>query len=188
MKKFKLIIAVTGASGSTYANELLKTLQENQDQLERVDIIFSEEALGVWNLELPGIDPHAFPFNYYKRNDFYSPPASGSNNYDAMIICPCSMGTIGRIANGISNDLITRAADVMLKERNKLILVAREAPYNSIHLQNMLTLTNAGATIFPASPSFYSLPKNMEELVKTVSDRILVKAGLEISFKGWAEE
>ncbi|MEI7594270.1 MAG: UbiX family flavin prenyltransferase [Bacteroidota bacterium] len=185
MKKLKLIIAVTGASGSIYANELLKTLVINSKQVEQVDIVFSEEALGVWKLELPSIDPMLFPFNYYKRNDFYAPCASGSNTYNAMIICPCSMGTLGRIANGISNDLITRTADVMLKERQTLILVAREAPYNSIHLQNMMNANQAGAIIFPATPSFYSLPSSIEEVIKTVTDRVLIKAGLDIKIKSW---
>ena len=185
MKKLKIIIAVTGASGSVYANEVFKTLAKNLEQLSRVDVIFSNEAISVWKHELPNIDHSNFPFNYYHRSDFYAPCASGSNDYDAMIICPCSMGTIGRIAHGISNDLITRSADVILKERKNLIIVAREAPYSEIHLQNMLSLTHAGAIIYPASPSFYQMPETIEEMAQDFTNRVLIKAGLNIKIKGW---
>lgn len=185
--KLKLILAVTGASGAVYAKNILETLTANQSQLERVDVIFSNEAISVWNHELTGCDYKAYPFNYYERADFFAPCASGSNRYDAMIICPCTMGTLGRISNGISNDLITRTADVMLKEQQKLILVARESPYNAIHLKNMLDLTKAGALIIPASPSFYSLPESIDDIIRTVTDRVLMKAGLNIDFKGWSD-
>jgi 4-hydroxy-3-polyprenylbenzoate decarboxylase len=110
--------------------------------------------------------------------DFMAPFASGSGKYDAMIICPCSMGTLGRIASGVSDDLMTRASDVMLKERRKLILVVRETPYNLIHINNMKTITEAGGIICPATPSFYSRPQNMEQLAATVTDRALELAGI----------
>ena len=183
----KFVLAVTGASGSIYAKTILDTLVKEQSQLERVDIIFSNEAISVWNHELSGLEYNSYPFNYYDRADFFAPCASGSNQYDAMIVCPCTMGTLGRLANGISSDLITRTADVMLKEQQKLILVARESPYSAIHLKNMLSLTQAGALILPASPSFYSLPQTTEAIIKTVTDRVLIKAGLNLDFKGWSE-
>jgi 4-hydroxy-3-polyprenylbenzoate decarboxylase len=124
----------------------------------------------------------------YGPNDFYAPFASGSAGYDTMVIIPCSMGTLGRIATGISDDLITRAADVILKERGRLIVVPRETPYNLIHLRNMVTLTEAGAIIMPATPSFYSLPSNMDELVDTVVNRVLDLAGIVNSGFHWGQD
>ena len=117
-----------------------------------------------------------------------APFASGSSSYSALIICPCSMGTLGRIAAGISNDLITRAADVMLKERRKLILLTRDTPLNYVHIKNMETVTLAGGIICPASPSFYSRPKNFEELARTVTNRAVSLAGLEIKSFKWNEK
>ena len=114
--------------------------------------------------------------------------ASGSAGYTAMIICPCSMGTLGRIASGVSDDLMTRAADVVLKEKQKLILVPREAPYNLIHLNNMKLLTEAGAVICPASPSFYSKPATINDVVMTVVDRALTLAGLELETSHWGDK
>jgi 4-hydroxy-3-polyprenylbenzoate decarboxylase len=111
--------------------------------------------------------------------------SSGSAGYKTMIICPCTVGTMGRIAAGLANDLITRAADVMLKERGKLILVLREMPYSLIHINNMKTLTEAGAIIFPASPSFYSKPQTIEEVVATVTDRVLDLAGFNVNRYRW---
>jgi len=123
----------------------------------------------------------------YDNKDFYAPFASGSSTFDTMIICPSSMGMLGRIANGVADDLITRAADVMLKERRKLIIVPRETPYNLIHINNMKLLTEAGAVILPATPSFYSRPKNIDELVLTVVDRIMDQAGFNINTGRWGE-
>jgi 4-hydroxy-3-polyprenylbenzoate decarboxylase len=120
------------------------------------------------------------------EKNFYTPPASGSFRHDGMVICPCSMGTAGRIAQGISNDLVTRAADVCLKERRKLILVPREMPWNLIHLRNMTQLTEAGATILPASPAWYGNPQSMEDLADTVVARILQQLGVDQTlFKEW---
>src|SRR5690606_30266509 len=155
---------VTGASGSIYAKVLFDRLVLLKDQLSEVGVVMSDNAKAVWELELGNSNFRSYPFTFYKKNDFFAPFASGSAGYDTLLICPCSMGVIGRIAGGISNDLVTRAADVILKERRKLILVPRETPYNLIHLQNMKTITEAGGIICPASPSFYSMPQSFEEL------------------------
>ena len=192
--KHKLIIGITGASGSIYGKLLLERLTGLQDQLETCGVIFSENARAVWRFELgedpdgvlhPGGGSHPGKVVFYEPTDFFAPMASGSAGYDSMIICPCTMGTLGRIASGVSTDLITRAADVMLKERKKLILVPREAPFNLIHLSNMKLLTEAGAIICTASPSFYSKPATIEALVMTVVDRVLSLAGFEVKTFNW---
>lgn len=183
--KLKIAIAVTGASGSIYAKVLLDKLMNLQGQLQEVSLVFSDNAKTVWGLELGNSDYGNYPFKFYDKNDFYAPFASGSAKYDALIICPCSMGTLARIASGISNDLITRAADVMLKERRKLIMVTRDTPLSLIHINNMKTVTEAGAIVCPASPSFYSQPKTMEQLASTVIDRVIDLAGLEQTSYRW---
>lgn len=147
--------------------------------------MFSENAKTVWKTELGNEDYQNIPFPVYEKNDFNAPFASGSGQYDTMIIVPCSMGTMGRIAHGVSGDLITRAADVMLKERRKLICVARETPYNLIHIKNMELITLAGGIICPATPSFYSNPKSVEEVASTVVDRIIDLAGMQIKTYRW---
>ena len=169
--KRKIIIAITGASGSIYAKMLLDVLSK-KNNLE-IGILLSDNAKTVWNTELENEDYNNYPFTFYNKNDFNAPFASGSAKYDTMVVIPCSMGTLGRIANGISSDLLTRAADVILKERRKLILVARETPYSLIHINNMKLITEAGGIICPATPSFYSRPKTIEEVAKTVVDRVL---------------
>ncbi len=186
MKKQKIVIGITGASGAIYAKLLLEKLLSLEDQIRDCSLIFSANAKDVWNYELGAFDPESLPFKIYDPNDFFAPMASGSSGYDTMIICPCTMGTLGRIASGVSTDLMTRAADVMLKERKKLILVPREAPYSLIHLNNMKLLTEAGAILCPASPSFYSKPSTIEELVATVIDRVLALAGFEFGSFSWA--
>ena len=181
----KIVVAVTGASGSIYARLLLDKLQSIRDQWEAVAIVMTENAKEVWRTEL-GDDNHKnYDLPFYSQQDFHAPFASGSGKYDTMIIIPCSMGTLGRIATGVSSDLITRAADVVLKERRKLICVVRETPYNLIHLKNMETLTLAGAIICPATPSFYSVPKTIEEVAATVVDRVIDLAGLKIDSFRW---
>ncbi len=185
MKKNKIIIAVTGASGAIYAKLLLQKMDSLQSQFEECVVIFSENAKAVWVYEMERFDPGTIPFTLYEPQDLFAPPASGSAGFTTMIICPGSMGTLGRIASGVSNDLITRAADVMLKERRKLILVPREMPLSLIHLNNMNTLTLAGAIICPASPSFYSKPATIEELAMTVVDRVLTLAGFEFESYRW---
>ncbi len=185
--KHKIIIAVTGASGAIYAKVLFDKLLQLNSQIEKIGVLMSENAKFVWEQELNNADYKKYPFTFYKKLDFMAPFASGSANYKIMIICPSSMGTMGRIASGISNDLTTRAADVILKERRKLIIVARETPLNLIHINNMKTITEAGGIICPATPSFYSNPKNFEELAATVIDRVLTLAGLEHNSYSWNE-
>lgn len=182
----KLVTAITGASGSIYAKLLLRELKKAKE-IEQLGIIFSTNAKEVWKYELDEEIPDFSPFKVYDKNDFFAPFASGSAGYDAMIICPCSMGTLSRIASGTSNDLITRAADVMLKERKKLILVPRETPLNLIHINNMKTLTETGAVICPAVPSFYSKPQNIEKLALTVVHRILSLTGINTNSYRWGE-
>lgn len=185
--KRKIIIAITGASGSLYAKVLINKLLSIKEQIDEAGIIFSGNAKNIWNYELNEKFTAISPLQEYEPNDFYAPFASGSCSFDTMIICPCSMGALGRIASGTSEDLITRAADVILKERRKLILVPREMPYNLIHLENMKSVTLAGGIICPASPSFYSKPETIEELVVTVIERILILAGFKIPLYIWGE-
>ncbi|MGZ3885367.1 MAG: UbiX family flavin prenyltransferase [Bacteroidia bacterium] len=187
-QKHKIVIAITGASGSIYAKVLLDKLQQLGDQVEAAGVVMSDNAKQVWEYELKNSNFSAYPFTYYGKNDFMAPFASGSAKYTTMIICPCSMGTLARIASGLSNDLITRAADVMLKERRKLILVTRDTPLSLIHINNMKTVTEAGAIICPASPSFYSLPDSFEKLAATVVDRVIDLSGLRNDAYRWNEK
>ena len=186
--RHKIVIAITGASGSIYAKVLLQKLQDLKDQIETVGIVMSDNAKDVWKFELGNSDFEKLPFTIYNKSDFFAPFASGSAKYNTMIICPCSMGTLARIASGISNDLTTRAADVILKERRKLILVTRDTPLSLIHINNMKTVTEAGGIICPASPSFYSKPQSFEELAATVVDRVIDLAGLEQKSYRWSEK
>lgn len=186
--KQKIIVGVTGASGSVYALMLFKRLMELQNQWENVSVVVTQNAEDVWKYELPDHNLRSFPFKYYYWNDFFAPPASGSAGFDSMIIIPCSMGTLGKIASGIADNLLTRAADVMLKERKKLILVTREMPYNLVHIENMKTVTLAGGIICPASPSFYSLPQNQNDILFTVVDKTLSLCGFQFSFFQWGNK
>lgn len=183
--KNKIVVAITGASGSVYAKLLLDKLQQLQDQLQEVAVVMSDNAKQVWQFELDDTGHGNYPFRYYAKNDFMAPFASGSAKFDTMVVVPCSMGTLGRIAAGVSDDLITRAADVILKERRKLILVVRDTPLNLIHIRNMATVTEAGGIICPATPSYYSKPKTIEELAMTVVDRIIDLIGLENQSYRW---
>ena len=183
----KIAVAVTGASGSVYAKVLLAQLERLKDQVGEVGVVWSDNAYTVWEHELGNKDYEKVPFRKWEKNDFFAPFASGSSSYEALIICPCSMGTLGRIAGGISNDLVTRAADVMLKERRKLICVVRETPYNLIHLRNMTAVTEAGGIICPATPSFYSKPQTIEDAAYTVIHRVLQLAGLNAEGYRWGE-
>ena len=183
----KIAVAVTGASGSLYAKRLLEKIMALKDQVSEVSLVWSSNAKTVWEHELGDKSFEHLPFRTYAPNDFMAPFASGSASYQALIICPCSMGTVGRIASGISNDLITRTADVMLKERRKLICVVRETPYNLIHLKNMTAVTEAGGIICPATPSFYSNPKTIEAAVDTVIDRVLQLSGIKVDSYRWQE-
>lgn len=215
MNHRKIIVAITGASGTVYAMKLLERLRglpdagtvqaaylEEQghvqgqteqlrllpEQPEEVAVILTGNAEDIMLYETgAGYTPSGNE-RLWSNKDFNAPFASGSSSYDTMIICPSSMGMVGRIAHGVSDDLITRAADVMLKERRRLILVPRETPYSLIHINNMKLLTEAGAIICPATPSFYSRPQTIDDLVMTVIDRVLTLAGFSIDTFRWNEE
>ncbi|MCH2082420.1 MAG: UbiX family flavin prenyltransferase [Saprospiraceae bacterium] len=183
----KIVVGIGGSSGSIYAKVLLDRLKNLKDQTQAVGVVMTENAKFNWKYELGNEDYNNYPFSFFEKSDFMAPFASGSAKYGSMIICPCSMGLMGRVAHGISNDLITRAADVILKERRKLIMVIRETPFSLIHINNMKTITEAGGIICPAIPSFYSQPKTMEEIVATVVDRALDLAGLQLNTYRWGE-
>ncbi len=182
MQTSKIAVAVTGASGAIYAKRLLHHLATIPAE---VHLVWSANARTVWQQEL-GDESHSdHPFKVWDKGDFFAPFASGSAGFDALIICPCSMGTLGRISAGISNDLITRAADVMLKERRRLICVVRETPYNLIHLRAMTAVTEAGGIICPATPSFYSRPQTLDAAADTVVQRVLQLARLPVDGYRW---
>lgn len=183
----KIIVAVTGASGSVYALKLLGKLSGLKIPPAEIAVVFSDTAKEIWEHETGQKYIPVPPARVFENNNFFAPFASGSSTYSTMIICPASLGTLGRIANGVSDDLISRAADVMLKERRKLILVPRETPYNLIHIKNMEVLTLAGAVICPATPSFYSKPQTIDDLVMTVVNRIISLAGYESDSYHWME-
>ncbi|WP_315821711.1 UbiX family flavin prenyltransferase [Paraflavitalea speifideaquila] len=198
----KIVLAITGASGSIYPKLLLEKLLTIGKQWEELGVVMTENAKQVWETELGNADykdlmdfaDKAVTGNgkrrikFYSTMDFNAPFASGSGRYNTVIIAPCSMGTLGRIATGVSTDLITRAADVVLKERRKLICMIRDTPYNLIHIRNMETVTLAGGIICPASPSFYSKPTTIEAVAATVADRVLDLAGLDISTYRWGKK
>lgn len=184
----KIVVAITGSSGSIYAKVLLDKLAGLKAQWESVGVVLSDNARVNWELEIGPVSFESYPFTFYAKNDFYAPFASGSARYDTMIVCPCSMGTLSRIATGISNDLVTRAADVILKERRRLILVPRDTPLSLIHINNMKAVTEAGGIICPASPSFYSKPQTIPEVAATVVDRVLDLAGFDLKSYRWGEE
>ena len=184
----KIVISISGASGSIYAKVLLDRLAQLREQWEAVGVVLSNNAAINWELEIGPVDFSHYPFQFYDKNDFNAPFASGSAHYDTMIVCPCSMGMLARIATGVSTDLATRAADVILKERRRLILLTRDTPLSLIHINNMKTITEAGGIICPASPSFYSHPDSIEAVAATVTDRILDLAGFQINSYRWGEK
>ncbi len=181
----KIVVAITGASGIIYSKLLLENLVKLKKQIKEIALIFSKNAKDVCLQEMGEDVFNKFNFPIYKNDNFFVPFASGSSVYDAFVICPCSMGTLGRIASGISNDLITRTADVILKERKKLILITREMPLNLIQIENMRKITLSGGIICPASPSFYSKAKTIDDLAFTVVDRIIDLIGLENKTFRW---
>jgi len=199
----ELTLAITGASGAIYAYRTLLRLVANQ-QVERVNLIMSDAACIVARVELGvdlregdgrainawlGLDATSKRVRVHRIKNLAAPPASGSYLQAGMIIAPCSMGTLGAIASGAGYNLIHRAADVTLKEGRKLIIVPREAPYNQIHLENMLRLSNAGARIIPASPSFYHRPTTIDELVDHLVFRVLDQFGLgKAQTSRWGQE
>ena len=181
----KIAVAITGASGAIYAKLMLQKLSALKEQVSGLSVVMTDNAKTVWQTELDDHSYDSFDAKYFTTKDFSAPFASGSAKYDELIIIPCSMGTLGRIAAGISNDLISRAADVMLKERKKLVCVIRDTPYNLIHIRNMETVTLAGGIICPASPSFYSKPDTIEKAATTVVDRVIDLVGLDASSFRW---
>ena len=173
----RLVVGVSGASGAPYAKRLLDFLAEHGAASGvSVDLVFTQTGKQVWKQEI-GAEPK-YPFTVWKNQDFTAPFASGSALYDAMVVVPCSAGALARIAYGISVDLVGRAADVMLKERKKLVLVLRETPVSLVHARAMTQVIEAGAFVMPASPSFYSGPKTIAQLVDTVVARVLDRLGL----------
>lgn len=183
----KIIVAIGGSSGSIYAKILLDRLKVIVNQTEAIGVVMSDNAIYNWELEIGPWSKDEYPFTFYNKMDFKAPFASGSAKYEVMLICPCSMGLLGRIAAGISTDLTTRAADVILKERRKLIVVTREMPLSLIHIRNMETVTLAGGIICPATPSFYGKPSTIEEVAGTVIDRVLDLSGLDWKSYRWGE-
>lgn len=171
----RIVVGVGGASGSIYARRLLDHLAQTPDV--EVAVVFTRTGRLVWEDEV-GTDPKAYPFHHYAPSDLTAPFASGSALYDAMVVVPCSASGLGRIAQGISTDLVGRAADVMLKERRPLLLVLRESPYGLPLCRNMVAATEAGAIVLPASPSFYSRPADLDAAVDTVVARVLDHLGL----------
>lgn len=187
----KIVLAITGASGSIYAKQLVDKLLTIAPQWQELAIVLTDNAKQVWETELGNTSYTNFlqaqdkKITAWSTKDFTAPFASGSGRFNTMIIAPCSMGTLGRIATGVSSDLISRAADVILKERRKLICLLRDTPYNLVHIRNMETVTLAGGIICPATPSFYSKPTTIEEVAATVTDRVLDLAGLNINTFRW---
>ena len=181
----KIVVAITAASGAIYARQLLETLVKSE-QVERIALIYSSNARAVVAHEGEQM-PCSEKIEEYDNCNLFASPASGSARWDAMVVVPSSVGTIGRVASGVSQTLIERAADVMLKERRRLIFVVRETPYSLIHLRNMTTLTEAGAVILPATPSFYSLPQNIEAVCQTVTERITAILGLNCERYEWGK-
>ncbi len=181
----KIVVAVSGASGSIYAKLLIEKLLQAKNQWNELSVVMSNNAKEIWQSELGNDDYLHYPVRHFDKYDFGAPFASGSAKYNIMIVAPCSMGTLGRIAHGVSDDLLTRAADVILKERRKLILMARDTPYSLIHIKNMELVTLAGGIICPATPSFYSNPTTIIEVVATVVDRVIDLAGIDISSYRW---
>ena len=181
-----ILVAITGASGAIYAQRLLDNLDSRQHEIHVVQSRYAPQVIAA---ELPGglrLPAGARPHNVHSMN---APFASGSNPPDAMVVIPCTMGTLGRIAHGSSEDGLLRAADVVLKEKRKLILVPRETPLSLVHVRNMELLLLAGATILPANPGFYSNPKSVQALADTVVARVLDHLGIKNQLAPrWGEE
>ena len=182
----KILVAITGASGSLYAQRLLDNLDPREHEIH---VVMSNYAHQVVATELPGGLKLPAGVTAYGLKSMNVPFASGSNPPDAMVIIPCTMGTLGRVAHGYSEDVLLRAADVALKERRKLILVPRETPISLIHVKNFELLLLAGATLIPANPSFYTGPKTIVEVVDTVVARVLDHLGVKHNLVArWTEE
>jgi len=184
---YHLILSITGASGAPYAVRFLD--KASTLPCLRLSIMMSKNAEEVWKREVQKPLPQSDRWRYWDLYDFSAPFASGSNCADAMLILPCSMGTVARIACGISDTLITRAADVMLKERKPLVVAPRETPFNLIHLRNLTQLCESGAIIVPTSPAFYHQPHTIDSLIDPFVDRLLFLCGATPKYGGyqWGE-
>ncbi len=174
----RVVVAVSGASGAPYAARLLQFCAgAGRDRIEP-HLVFTRVGRMCWADEV-GTDPASTGFPVYGNQDLAAAFASGSARFDGMVVIPCSAGQLGRIAHGISADLVGRAADVMLKERRPLVLVLRESPYSLVHVRNMAAVIEAGAVVMPASPSFYSRPDGVDALLDTVVARVLDQLGVD---------
>ncbi|MDR0754114.1 MAG: UbiX family flavin prenyltransferase [Prevotellaceae bacterium] len=185
MKKHKIITGITGASGQIYAKILLDLLEIYHVNFDEIAVIFTQTGKQVFDYEINEDITKYKSIKLYDNDDLFAPFSSGSSDYDTLIIIPCSMGMLARIANGYANDLISRTADVMLKERRKLIMVTRETPLNLIHIRNMEKITLAGGIVCPASPSFYSKPQSVDDIAKTVVERVFYLSGINIDSYMW---
>src|SRR5210317_950778 len=184
MKK-KIILAITGASGSLYARQFLKLMHNLDVEIHGI-ISDAGELVLQHELGLTPDDLKEYVVQWYAKDNFAAPMSSGSSRFDAMLVLPCTMGTLGAIANGVVKNLVHRAADVMLKEKKPLLLAVRETPFNRIHLENMLKVHDAGAVVCPPMPSFYHHPENLEEMAVFVAGRLADLLGLEIEgLKRW---
>jgi 4-hydroxy-3-polyprenylbenzoate decarboxylase len=185
MQKRKIVVGITGASGQIYAKILLDILAMHSAEFTEIAAVFTKTGKQVFDYEIGEEIVKYRHIKVYSNDDFFAPFTSGSSSYDCLIVIPCSMGMLARIANGCANDLIARTADVMLKERRKLIIVPRETPFNLIHIRNMEQITLAGGIICPASPSFYSKPQSVHDAAKTVVERVLRLVDIEIDGYEW---
>ena len=185
--KEKIVVGITGASGACYAYQFLKKLTNLGFSKDNLAVVFTKNGYDVFNYEMGQdiFNEVKNEFTIYRNDSFMVPFASGSSDYTTLVVMPCSMGTLSKIATGAASDLISRTADVMLKERRKLILLTRETPLNLIHLENMVKVTQAGGIICPASPSFYSKPETVESLISTVTDRVLSLCGINHTGYEW---
>ncbi|MBK7225588.1 MAG: UbiX family flavin prenyltransferase [Saprospiraceae bacterium] len=179
----KIIIGISGSSGSLYAQDLIQKLSSKP--AIQLALVMSDNAKKNWEIEIGNTSYEQYKEITYSKRDFMAPFASGSAQWDAMVVCPCSAGFMGRVASGVSDDLMTRTADVMLKERKKLILVLRETPLHLIHIENMRKITLAGGILCPAIPSFYSQPKTIQEVIATVTNRVIDLLGVSHDSYRW---
>ena len=183
----KIVVGISGASGAPYARRLLEVLRD-QGEIE-VAVCVSENAADVWTLECGGDLREAVKLPIWGPRDYRAPFASGSARYGAMVIIPCSMGTAARVAHGISDTVLTRAADVILKEQRTLIVVPRETPLGLVHLENLTRLAQLGAVVLPAMPSFYGRPSTLDDAIDTVVGRVLDHLGIEHDLvRRWGSE
>ncbi len=188
-KPYHIVVGITGASGSIYAKRLIEQLCKlRQKNNLIIDLIFSDTGKKVFLHENKEDFNINLPVRIFENDNFFAPFASGSSTADALVIIPCSMGTLGRIAHGTSENLMCRTADVVLKEKKKLLLLIRETPLNLLHIKNMELVCLAGGTIFPASPSFYLNPETIEDVINSVIFRIIDHLDINQEIKRWGEK